>query len=138
MKLKVFGFGLTLILSCLTHNSFAQNYYPPERLTCMLDRHNKIKCYTFNRKLLKEETTNAELQRRKNSVFHFVSAVAYTTPTRNETSVFYTYNDSMYKLLRLKTVHTRIQPDYTNPNWKKFNDDIYTCDAGYMNCPIKD
>ncbi|MBA3661693.1 MAG: hypothetical protein H0W64_08205 [Gammaproteobacteria bacterium] len=127
---------MTLIIGLMSVANATERYHPPERLTCKLNHLNKLKCHDFNRRLLIEDVSNATLSKDRTDVFNFVSGVAYSSPNHTETSVFFTYNNSKFKMVRLKTIHPSIQPDLANPNWKKFNDDIYTCNASYMDCAI--
>ena len=51
-------------------------------------------------------------------------------------SEMYVYKDANGKSVKLKTINTSIKPDVKNGAWKQFKDEFYTCDTGYMSCPI--
>ena len=139
MKLKIVAgsiFALTLGLIGVAHANAVSSYYPPERIHCMLSGQNEVSCDEFNRQYLVEDTSNADLQQNRHETFHFVSGAAYFTPDQKEAVIFYTYNNHHYKMVKLKTINPNIRPDLFNGNWRKVAEDIYTCDAGYMSCPI--
>ncbi len=110
------------------------NYYPPERINCSLD-HNRLSCEGFNKQYLVEDTYTADLSS-KEQAFAFKSGVAYFTADHNEATVFFTYRDAKNKIVKLKSVHTSVRPDFTNGNWVKMDEDLFVCKDGYMNCPI--
>ena len=135
MKLKTICagiIGLTLGLGSIAYA--ATSYFVPEHVQCTLDSKNKLSCNDFNRNLLTEHTyTNADFENERNKLFSFFSAVAYFTPEK-EWSILFTYKDTKYKNVTLRTVNTSIKPDLKNGSWVKFKDEFYTCDAGYRSC----
>lgn len=139
MKLrnKIF-FAIACTLGWVSFAHASSNYYLPERILCKLDDNNRIACKEFNRSYFVEETTNANLTHQNEDVFHFVSAVAYFSSDRTESTIFVDYGNAHFQNVKLKNVNTSMRPDLENvkSEWVKLNDDIYTCDAGYMNCPI--
>lgn len=137
MKLKaVIGSMVALTLGLGSMAYAAGDYYPPERIHCMLNNVDKLSCDEFNRQYLAEDTTNADFPKGKDDIFHFVSAVAYMAPRQDQASVFYTYNNAKSKMVKLKTINTAIRPDLKNSSWKKFKDDVYTCVDIETKCPI--
>lgn len=137
MKLKIM-IGSTIALAFMSSIVYAVSggYYPPERINCTLTDSSQVNCSGFSRQYLIEDTSNANLKKGKDETFYFVSAAAYFTPNHDEASIFYTYNNAYFKMVKLKTINTSIRPDFENGDWKKLNDEIYTCDASYMRCPI--
>lgn len=125
---------LTLGLTSIGYAS--SRYYPPERINCKLDSTEKLSCSCFNRHYLAEDATNANLEKDKYEIFHFISAAAYFTTNQDEVRVFFTYHNPQGKLVKLKTINNSIRPDFDNGNWKKLTDDVYTCDAAYMQCLV--
>lgn len=138
MKLKIFIASLVAVVFGFNGIACARpgSYYPPERLNCQLKNNARFQCEPIDRHYLVEDMTNANLQKNRTEVFHFVSAVAYFTANHLEASVFYTYENTSMKMVKLRTIDPSIRPDITHGTWKKFNNDIYTCDAGYLSCPI--
>ena len=127
--------GLTaLTLGLSTTACAGLDYFPPERMNCKLDQTNQLICDGFNRQFLVEDAFSVDFPNGKSQVVHFVSGAAYVTPV-GEASIFYTYNDNAGKMVKLKTTTSKIQPDLAF-SWKQLNSDIYTCTAGYMQCPI--
>lgn len=112
------------------------NYYPPERIHCMLNDTEALSCNEFDRQYLIEDATNADLKKNEGMTFHFFSAVAFFTPNKEESSIFFTYHNHLQKVVKLKTTDFSLKPDLKNGAWKQLNEDIYICDAGYMHCPI--
>jgi hypothetical protein len=140
MKLKSILVGTLSALSLgLALNSFAghintNNYYPPERINCSL-HDGKLACEGFNHQYLVEDTYTADFSG-KDQVFAFFSGAAYYTPNKGDATIFFTYQNSHAKSVKLKTVSPRIRPDFENGNWTKVHDDLYVCKEGYMSCPI--
>jgi hypothetical protein len=136
MKLKLIGSAIVLALG-LANVAYAKinTYYPPERMHCGLSDAGKLSCHDFNRQYLTEDTYTANLSD-KEEAFYFYSAAAYYAPSREETSVFFTYHNAKGKMAKLKTIQTTIRPDLSSGKWRKVGGDIYVCDAGYMSCGI--
>lgn len=131
--MKIKALIATVLTLGINSAAFAfTDYYPPERLSCNLTN-NKLTCSDFNRNYLMEDTYTADFNKGE-EMFHFGSAVAYFA--QNEASIFFTYHDNDNKMVKLKTVNTSIKPNLTKGQWKRVTDDIYTCDVGYMSCPI--
>lgn len=128
--------ALSLGLSMASFAGYAgvNNYYPPERIDCTLDN-NKLNCEGFNHQYLVEDTYTADLST-KDQTFAFASGAAYFTPDKSEATVFFTYRNSHFKTVKIKSVTTGIRPDFENGSWTKVQDDLYVCKAGYMHCPI--
>ena len=140
MKLKAIIVGTVTALSLsFAMTSFAgykgdNSYYPPERINCSLES-NKLSCEGFNHSYLVEDTYTADLTN-KDQVFSFTSGAAYFTQDKSESTVFFTYRNSHFKTVKIKSVTTNIRPDFENGSWTKVHDDLYVCKAGYMHCPI--
>lgn len=111
------------------------SYYPPERIHCTVNDH-KLSCEGFNRQYLVEDAYTADFHRNKEQVFSFMSGAAYFNSNRSEATVFYTYNNSQHKNVKLRSASTIIRPDFDKGNWVKVQEDLYVCKAGYMQCPI--
>lgn len=112
----------------------AGDYFPPERINCTM-ADGKLTCQEFNRQYLIENTTTADWGD-KDQTFTFYSGNAFFAPSMDKITVFYTYKNSNNKNVTLKTFNTTIRPDLANGNWIKLEDDLYTCNTGYMHCPI--
>lgn len=134
----MFGHVAALVLGMSGVVHAAGDYFPPERLHCSMDSLNKLTCDGFSRQYLVEDTYTVNLPAGKEVSLMFSSGVAYFTPDQNETSIFFTYKDNFNKTIKLKTVNTSIRPDLKNGEWKKLKNEFYTCDSGYMSCPITD
>ena len=140
MKLKTIIVGTITALSMgLVMTSFAgkqggNNYYPPERIHCSLD-HDKLNCEGFNHQYLVEDAYTADLNG-KDQVFAFASGSAYLTADQADSTVFFTYRNSHFKTVKIKSASAGIRPDLENGKWTKMNNDLYVCKSGYMNCPI--
>jgi hypothetical protein len=128
-------FGLGLSLSGVSSAAFAVgDYYPPERMHCMLSAAGKLSCSDFNRQYLVEDTYTANLEVGKDMIFRFARGVAFSAGA-NEWSIFYTYKNADGKNVKLKTSSILIKPDLQNGAWTSFKN-YYTCTTGYMSCPI--
>lgn len=141
MKMRNMMFGLIMASLGLAVNSYAispDTYLPPERILCKLTSMDKLSCLEFDRSYLTEVTdfTSQDVGRETYEVFHFVSAIAYYTPNQTEANVFITYKNSQAVPVRLTTVSTALHPDLSYGGWKKYNDEIYKCNAGYQRCPL--
>lgn len=112
------------------------DYFPPERVHCLMNSVNKLTCDGFSRQYLIEDTYTVNFPVGKDVSLYFSSGVAYYTPGQKEFSIFFTYKDVNGKSVKLKTINTAIKPDVKNGAWKQFKDEFYTCDTGYMSCPI--
>jgi hypothetical protein len=137
MRLKnsiVSAFALTLGLCGVAFA--ATDYFPPERINCKLNEVAQLSCEGFDRQYLSEDTYTVDFPPAKEMTLFFVKAVAYFDLRTNEASVFYTYNNSAHRMVKLKTINTQMRPDLTFQAWTKFMDNIYNCEAGYMQCPI--
>ncbi|MBX3708542.1 MAG: hypothetical protein KIT56_06390 [Gammaproteobacteria bacterium] len=135
MKLKTMVIGAVAIAFGLSGVAVAAgDYHPPERLHCKVNDAGNLSCFDFNRAYLVEATHTADLPPGKEVVFNFSTGTAFVT-SQNEWSVFYTYIDSSFKNVRIKTISTSIRPDVQVGAWKKTKD-YYSCTAGYMSCPI--
>lgn len=132
MKLKMIITSAALAFG-LSGVAFANDYYAPERLHCKLDAMGKLSCADFNRTYLIEHTYTAEFPSANVQTFSFATGVAYQT--NDEWVVFYTYKNTYGKNIVLKTTNTSMQPNMTTGAWKNYKN-IYTCEAGYMSCPI--
>jgi hypothetical protein len=106
--------------------------YPPERINCLVEN-NKLSCEGFDHQYLVEDTKTADLDN-KDENFTFVSGVAFAD--NDKASIFFTYRNSHFKNVKLKTTSTDIRPDLQNGSWKQRTRDMYVCKEGYMNCPI--
>lgn len=115
--------------------AFAADYYAPERLMCKLDMFGKLSCADFNRAYLVEHTYTADFPATNTMTFSFATGTAYQT--NNEWVVFYTYKNSFGKNVTLKSTSVSIKPNLKVGAWK-MDKNIYTCEAGYMSCPITD
>ena len=136
MKLKaIVGSVLFLALGNMAYADGGR-YAPPERINCTVNNASQLVCNGFNRQYLIEDKTTADLEKGKTETFYFTSGVAYFTPSMNEASVYFSYNNSKFKIVRLKTVNSSIHPNIQSGDWEKFKDDIYVCDTGYMGCTI--
>lgn len=143
MKVKVMIGGLMALMVGFA-SAYAQTgyYCPPERLNCRLISANKFTCNQINRQYLAEDVTTAALRLDVEETFHFVSAVAYYSKPQEGTNagpqglVFFTYHNSNLKMVTLKTIDPFVHPDLNNGDWKKVQGDIYTCETGYMRCPV--
>lgn len=124
---------LTMAVGCV----YAGNsYYPPEHLDCKRTATSDLKCESFNRAYLIENTTTADFDKDKPQAFLFYSGAAYyANQQHDEVTVIYTYHNAAGKNVTLKTVDTSITPDLKNGAWVT-KGDISTCDAGYRSCPI--
>jgi hypothetical protein len=137
MKIKHAVTGLAALivgLSGVVHA--AGDYFPPERIHCAMSSANKLSCEGFSKDYLVEDTYTVNFPAGKDVSLYFKSGVAYFTPDQSEMSIFFTYKDINDKTVKLKTVNNSIRPDLTNGAWKKFKQEFYTCDSGYMSCPI--
>lgn len=138
MKLRaIIGSALALTFGLCSAAS-AADYYPPERMQCHLQGSNKLVCEEFNHQYLVEDTYAGHLTS-KHETFLFSYGTAYFTPGMSESIVYYTYKSAYGKLVKIKSVNATIRPDINVGNWHRKNansDDIYECNAGYMNCPI--
>jgi hypothetical protein len=114
--------------------SSANNYYPPERVHCT-KTNNKLNCEGFNHSYLVEDTTTADFDD-QDQVFAFSSGAAYYNQDKTQATIFFTYRDSNFKVVKLRSANTAIRPDFENGNWVKVQNDLYVCKAGYMHCPI--
>lgn len=114
----------------------SDSYFPPERIHCTLNTAGKLSCFEFDRHYLAEDLSTADLEQGKDEIFYFSSGSAYFTPDQKEVTVFYTYKNAYLKTIKLKSVSPSIRPALENSGWKKLNDGLYTCLAGYMRCPI--
>lgn len=137
MKLKaIMGCLMAAAMGMSSAVYAAGDYFPPERMHCHIDAANKLSCDGFERAYLTEDASNVNIPRGKDETFFFVSGSAYFTPSKDEASVFFTYKNTRFKTVKLKTASTAIRPDFENGSWKQLSKDIYTCNAGYMHCPI--
>ena len=135
MKLTSIAAGLMGLSIGFCSVAFAGDYFPPERIHCKSSAAGRMSCEGFNHQYLTEDTFTANLTD-KDEIFNFKSGVAYYTPSMNETSIFFTYNNSFAKLVKLKSTSTSIRPDLESAGWKKVRKDTYVCNTGYMSCPI--
>lgn len=135
---RALGCVVALVLGVSGVAHAAGDYFPPERLHCTMDSLRKVTCEGFSKQYLVEDTYTVNFPVGKDVSLMFASGVAYFTPDEKEMSVFFTYKDGQNKTIKLKTVNTSIRPDLKNGAWKRFKDEFYTCDSGYMNCPITD
>lgn len=137
MKIKHALTGLAALIvgfSGVAHA--AGDYFPPERIHCTVTSANKLACEGFSKQYLMEDTYTVDFPAGKDISLYFKSGVAYLTSDNSEVSIFFTYKDVNDKMVKLKTVNTSIRPDLSNGAWKKSKQDFYTCDSGYMSCPI--
>lgn len=111
-------------------------FYPPERIDCRLMNGDQIRCEGFDRQVLREHATNAELRRDIVDTFFFVSGLAYFTPGSSNATVFFSYNDSKSKLVQLITNDIILHPDASHGSWRKFSEGVYVCDESYMACSL--
>lgn len=134
--MKVIVASMALLALGIGSIAYARgDYFPPERIHCSRASDTaKPICTEFNRQYLTEDAATT-LEVGKDEVFSYVSGAAYYTPDQ-QIAVFYTYKNSRFKSIKLKTINTAIKPDLANGSWRKIKDDLYVCDAGYMNCPI--
>jgi hypothetical protein len=114
--------------------SAADSYYPPERIHCSL-LNGKLNCEGYSHQYLVEDTYTADMDE-TDQVFAFSSGAAYFNADKSEATVFFTYRNSNFKNVKLKTSVTSIRPDLENGYWIKVDDDLYVCKDGYMHCPI--
>lgn len=137
--LKIVGSVVALSLGLTGVSAAANSYFPPERIHCTKATASKIRCEGFSHTYLTEDMASAHFDK-KEDTFYFVSGVAYFTPDMKEATVSFTYKNSEHNKMKLKTTSILLHPDLSNTtsSWNKVQDDLYTCDAGYMNCPIKD
>lgn len=139
MRLATFAasiVALTFGLGGLASASSAE-FYPPERINCKLIGGNQFRCGGFDRSMLVEDSTNADLQKNTEDTFFFVYGVAYVAPNRTA-SVFFNYNDTRFKSVRLRTNSMYFHPDVRHGSWKRIKDRIYMCNDSYMACSLTD
>jgi hypothetical protein len=122
------GFAVTSVIA--SNN----NYYPPERVHCLLEQ-GRMDCEGFSHQYLVEDTYTADLDD-SDQVFSFASGAAYYNADKSEANVFFTYRNSNNKIVKLRSAVTSIRPDFENGNWTKVQNDLYVCKDGYMHCPI--
>ena len=127
--------SLGFIVAPLSAFAAPSSYYPPERVHCTYTNQ-ELSCEGFNHQYLVEDTHTADFDNNRDQVFSFESGAAYYNSDRTEVSVFYTYNNSQHKNVRLRTASTSIRPDFEHGNWVRTAADIFRCDSGYMQCPI--
>jgi len=135
MKLRSLCVSIAGLVFGLGSVAYGANYFPPEHIQCKLVNGSQLSCNDFNRDYLKEHTYTANLKE-TDKLFSFHSAVAYFT-NQNEWSILMTYKDTEAKNVTLRTIRTSITPDLKNGAWKRYRDEFYTCDAGYMSCVIQ-
>lgn len=137
MRLATITASIIALTLCLGSSAYATQveFYPPERINCKLIGGDQFKCEGFDRQVLIEESTNADLQKGIEDTFYFVYALAYLTPDQSAT-VFFNYNDTKFKLVRLRTMSTIFHPDVSHGSWKKYEEGIYVCDESYMACSL--
>lgn len=128
---------MIVILAALSFSGLAYGgYIPPAQIQCRLNDANQINCKEFDRNYLTEDTYSADLQKNVDKTLYFHSAEAYFNETHDEVSVFYTYKTLRFKMVKLVTVNSSIQPDLEKGGWKKFDEDTYICDTGNEACGI--
>ncbi len=132
--IKVLGCVAALVLGGVVHA--VGDYFPPERLHCAMNNANKLTCEGFSRQYLMEDTYTVDFPVGKDISVMFVSGAASFTPDQKETSIFFTYRDTANRTIKLKTVNASIQADLKTGGWKKYKNEFYVCDSGYMSCPI--
>lgn len=138
MKLKIM-LTTGILVAGLANTVYAGRttlYYPPERIDCVMNVAHHLECYGYNQDVLVQDVSTVDLPVGGDVTAHFSSAVAYLTPDHSESSIFFTYRDTKQKMVRLKTLDAYAKPVWESGHWKKINDEIYTCDSGYMNCSI--
>lgn len=138
MKLKLILTGSILAVG-LVNVAIAgrtTHFNPPERMDCVMNVSRHLECNGFNHDILEHDVSTVDLPVGGDVTVHFSSAVAYLTPDHTESSIFFTYRDTKQKMVRLKTLDAYAKPVWESGHWKKINDEIYTCDSGYMNCSI--
>lgn len=131
MRFKGCCLFIVLALGCM-QLARADSFYPPERINCNLSILGELHCANLDRNILKESTTNADLNNDRYDTFVFRSAVAYLF--NQEATIYLGYYNFSGKIVRLTTVNKQIHPDLMNTNWKKITDDMYLCQAGYLQC----
>lgn len=129
-SIVVLALGLGSI-AYANHDEFS----PPERINCRLLVGNQFRCEGFDRQVLVEDSSNAELQRGVEDTFHFIYALAYLTSDQTAT-VFFNYNNTKLKSVRLRTNTMFLHPDIGHGSWKKYKDGIFMCDESYMACSL--
>lgn len=129
---------VTLGMSGLAHARNNAVYNPPERISCSMKASQQLTCGDFNRRYLSEGLYTADFNQGQDQSFSFSTAAAYFTTNHQQARVFFTYRNGQGKMVRLETFDTSIQPDLASGSWKALNsnNDIYTCNEGYMNCGI--
>lgn len=138
MRLATSVASIVVIAFCLSSNVFAKRneFYPPERIDCKLIGLDHFSCEGYDRRILGEDATNAELQRDQENTFFFVYALAYFQPNQPNATVYFNYNDSKLKTVRLKTTDVMLHPDVHNGSWKKLQEGVYACNESYMTCSL--
>jgi len=137
MRLKPIIVGMTVLVLGMGTQAFAANdYYPPERISCNMTNTGKLNCDGIDHHYLVEDGTTADFPLGKDQTFHFISGAAYFSGGMEEVTVIYTYNDHNYRTVKLRNALLSIRPNLTVGAWKKVNSYGYVCDAGYMSCPI--
>ncbi len=126
--------SLGFVTTSFAATSDANSYYPPERIHCSLIQ-GRLNCEGFSHQYLIEDTYTADMDD-NDQVFAFSSGAAYYNGDKSEATVFFTYRNSNFKNVKLKTSVTSIRPDLDNGYWIKVDDDLYVCKDGYMHCPI--
>jgi hypothetical protein len=114
----------------------SDNYYPPERINCSRVS-GKLECQGFMHQYLVEDVSTADFDG-NDQVFTFISGVAFYNADKSEASIFFTYRNAHNKTIKLKSISSRIRPDFERGDWVVLAEanDIYECLGGYMRCPI--
>jgi hypothetical protein len=124
------GLGLSSV-------SYASSFFPPERISCTKNAAGSIRCEGFNHSYLVEGVSTS-LFKNNEDTFYFDTGSAIFTPGMDEAAVSYTYKNSDHRIMKLRTTSVRLYPDFSNSSWTKVHEDLYMCDAGYMNCAFTD
>ncbi len=135
MKLRAIAVGAVVLMG-LSGVVFASEFMPAERIHCMVNEVGKLSC-EINHEVLVEHTYTADMPVGKEVVFNFAGAVAYFANQKDgalDWSILYTYVDTKFKNVTLRTVNTTIKPNLQSGTWKRFKNEYYYCNQGYMSC----
>lgn len=135
MMLMMSTLAMTLGLSSLGHAT-PVTYYPPERIDCLMNETHHLSCNPLNREFVVENMTDTDLGQGESATFHFMKAIAYLPTVTHEAQIEFVYHNNEGKLAKLHTVNPASRPDLKNGYWRQLADQLYLCEAGYLNCPI--